>query len=71
MGDAYKQNETNENNPAPKRIKLANRSDTSLGVNVIEIDGKSCNHEVAWPPGMFHTFQMCLKLVAAFQRYFR
>ena len=21
------------------------------GVNVIEIDGKSCTHEVSWPPG--------------------
>jgi hypothetical protein len=23
----------------------------TTGVNVIEIDGKSCTHEVAWPPG--------------------
>jgi hypothetical protein len=22
-------------------------------MNVVEIDGKSCAHEVAWPPGMF------------------
>lgn len=63
MGDAYKRSEINGNNPAPKRIKLINRSDTSVGINVIEIDGKSCNHEVAWPPGMFiHAqFQMGLK----------
>lgn len=22
-------------------------------MNVVEIDGKSCTHEVSWPPGMF------------------
>lgn len=26
-------------------------SNQARGVNVIEIDGKSCTHEVAWPPG--------------------
>ncbi len=22
-----------------------------VGINVIEVDGKACTHEVAWPPG--------------------
>ena len=36
--------------------------------NLIEIDGKSCTHEVAWPPGKglspsFYLFSDCLTLL--------
>lgn len=40
--------------PPGKRVKLENEQEaptTSGGVNLIEVDGKSCTHEVAWPPG--------------------
>ena len=45
--------------PPAKRAKLeGNGAVTGSGpaapqghVNLIEVDGKSCTHEVAWPPG--------------------
>lgn len=40
--------------PAAKRLKLSDEraAPMPVGVNLIETaDGKSCTHEVAWPPG--------------------
>jgi hypothetical protein len=34
-------------------------------MNVVEIDGKSCTHEVSWPPGMFFTRLICFLEAAA------
>lgn len=39
--------------PAAKVAKLEEDRVAKLpsGANVVEFDGKSCTHEVAWPPG--------------------
>ena len=39
--------------PRPKVAKLGEDRVAAMpaGSNVIEIDGKSCTHEVCWPPG--------------------
>ncbi|EFN51100.1 hypothetical protein CHLNCDRAFT_141429 [Chlorella variabilis] len=39
--------------PPPKRARLASDRVAPMpsGANLIEVDGKSCTHEVAWPPG--------------------
>ena len=39
--------------PPVKRFKLAAERAAPMpsGANLIEVDGKSCTHEVAWPPG--------------------
>ena len=40
--------------PATKSRRLADDRVAVLpqGANLVECDGKSCTHEVAWPPGM-------------------
>jgi hypothetical protein len=39
--------------PPSKRVRLSSERavPTPSGANLIEVDGKSCTHEVAWPPG--------------------
>ncbi|GIM09817.1 hypothetical protein Vretimale_13555 [Volvox reticuliferus] len=39
--------------PAAKAARLSNERVARLpvGANLVEVDGKSCTHEVAWPPG--------------------
>ncbi|GLC55868.1 hypothetical protein PLESTB_001037800 [Pleodorina starrii] len=41
--------------PAAKAPRLAGGADRvarlPVGANLVEVDGKSCTHEVAWPPG--------------------
>lgn len=44
--------------PEKKRKRETGEEDIVIGVeqnkkNVIEMQGKSCLHEVAWPPGAF------------------
>lgn len=40
--------------PPAKRVRLDHERALQIpsGTNLIETDGKSCTHEVAWPPGM-------------------
>lgn len=43
--------------PSAKRLKAAKLGDDRVaampvGNNLIEVDGKSCTHEVCWPPGV-------------------
>lgn len=42
-----------EAGPPAKRAKLGSERAVPMpsGANLIEVDGKSCTHEVAWPPG--------------------
>lgn len=39
--------------PAAKAPRLTEQRVAALpvGANLVEVDGKSCTHEVAWPPG--------------------
>jgi len=39
-------------------------------MNVVEIDGKSCAHEVSWPPGMFSKLISSSSLAAAPMKIF-
>jgi hypothetical protein len=40
--------------PPAKRARLESERAAPMpsGANLIEVDGKSCTHEVAWPPGV-------------------
>jgi hypothetical protein len=51
FADADTQFESTE--PPSKRLRSSSEHAGHLIAlkNVIEVDGKSCSHEVAWPPG--------------------
>lgn len=51
------------------RIEQSTAKGSTL-MNVVEIDGKSCTHEVSWPPGMFSISPNLLSAAAAPRRYF-
>ena len=44
-----------DDGPAAKRLRLdgpgSRAAPMPVGSNLIEVDGKTCTHEVAWPPG--------------------
>jgi ATP-dependent RNA helicase DOB1 len=40
----------NENQTKPRRLAEDRVAAVPVGANLIECDGKSCTHEVAWPP---------------------
>jgi hypothetical protein len=54
--------------PPSKRARTANADDDAPGrqKNYIEVNGKSCTHEVAWPPGKPARFGATLSLCSYF-----
>lgn len=53
MGGGEDPHGVNGVEPAAKRARLDDDRVAPMpsGVNIIEVDGKTCTHEVAWPPG--------------------
>ena len=54
MADAKRGADAANGGPAAKVARLGEDRVAAMpvGANYIEIDGKSCTHEVCWPPGV-------------------